>query len=189
MTPQGAGYQPSEQMNFEEGDIIAVSEKGIKHGIDRILQRTEWHHVFLYIGNGMALDASPMAGCHTFKINLTHEKYNAYRVLRHATLAIAERKKLVKKAVSTFLGQKFSFSQVYRIIISRIILADAKNSPDTSYKCDTRRLICSNMISMAYHLAGHPLKIQHKPEYTMPEDYGGELQGFKLVVEHRFSRR
>ena len=128
---------------LEPGDVILVRERGLKHEIDRIFQRSWWNHVLLYIGNEKVLDASPLKGCHTFKIELGREKYEACKALR-PKLPKGERTNIAETALKEFIGKRFSWLQVAKILFFRNFRLKKWQKPFEyeEYKSDVRKVIC-----------------------------------------------
>ena len=160
-----------------EADVILVSEKGLLHSINRMLQRSRWHHVMLYIGQGRTIEATPKKGSHICDLmyDLTEKEYFAYKILRNKRLTKTQRKKIVNEALKLFLGKKFSWSQYARIVIGRTLhwkKGDNKSLVcKPGHRCNTGSVACSNMVAMAYYEAGFPISNRHMPEYFVPKDY------------------
>ncbi len=173
-----------------EGDILLVSERGLKHAINRALGRSRWHHVMLYVGRGRVIEATPKKGCHISKLDLSKDCYIGYKALRNRRLTMAQRRKLVRTAISSFYGKKFSWMQLGMAGL-RAVFGCAGNGrmqiARGSHDCNTERIICSNMIAIAYYKLGHPISRKYLPEYVMPRDYDRlEAAGkFEVVFEIR----
>ncbi len=162
---------------LQEADIILVSEKGLLHDINRILQRSRWHHVMLYIGNGRTIEATPKKGAHICDLmyDLTEKEYFAYKVLRNKRLTSAQRKKVVNMALKFFLGKKFSWGQYARIVFGRTLHWRNRDNKSLvckpGHRCSMESVACSNMVAMAYYEASLPVTESYKPEYVVPKDY------------------
>ncbi|MBI2581478.1 hypothetical protein HYV85_06790 [Candidatus Woesearchaeota archaeon] len=162
---------------LREADVILVSEKGLLHDINRMLQRSKWHHVMLYIGNGRTIEATPKKGAHICDLmyDLTEKEYFAYKVLRNKRLTKAQRKKVVGMALKFFLGKKFSWGQYARIVLGRTLHWRKEGNRSLvckpGHRCSMESVACSNMVAMAYYEAGLPVTERYMPEYVVPKDY------------------
>ncbi len=162
---------------LQEADIILVSEKGLLHDINRMLQRSKWHHVMLYIGNGRTIEATPKKGAHICDLmyDLTEKEYFAYKVLRNKKLTKVQRKKVVDMALKFFLGKKFSWGQYARIVLGRTLHWRKEGNRSLvckpGHRCSMESVACSNMVAMAYYEAGLPVTERYMPEYVVPKDY------------------
>ena len=162
---------------LKDGDIVLVSEKGLLHDINRVLQRSKWHHVMLYIGNGRTIEVTPKKGAHICDLmyDLTEKQYFAYKILRNKKLTHGQIKNVISTALKLFLGKKFSWMQYAKIIVGRTL--HWKKEGDKSLickpgrKCSTDSVACSNMVAMAYYEAGFPISERYMPEYVVPKDY------------------
>ncbi len=173
---------------LEPGDILLVSEKGIKHTLNRMLGRSKWHHVMLFIGQGKVLEVTPKKGCHISSLDLDKKSFIGYKAIRNKALSASEKENLVAKAIKTYHGKNFSWLQLMRASLRRVI--DLKSNgvrklkPDPSINHNSERMICSNTIAMVYHRAGHLISERHKPEHIMPRDYD-KAKGFEVVFDIR----
>ncbi|MBI2175960.1 hypothetical protein HYU40_01245 [Candidatus Woesearchaeota archaeon] len=163
---------------LREADIILVSEKGLLHGINRMLQRSKWHHVMMYMGQGRTIEVTPRKGCHICDLmyDLTEKEYFAYKVLRNKRLTKAQRKRIVNEALKLFLGKKFSWLQYAKIVIGRTLELWREEGNKSlvckpGHKCSAGTVACSNMVAMAYYEAGFPVSEKYMPEYVVPKDY------------------
>ena len=162
---------------LQEADVILVSEKGLLHDINRMLQRSKWHHVMLYIGNGRTIEATPKKGAHICDLmyDLTEKDYFAYKILRNKKLTNAQRKKIVNTALKLFLGKRFSWLQYAKIVIGRTLHWRNKDNKSLvckpGHRCSMESVACSNMVAMAYYEAGFPISDRYMPEYVVPKDY------------------
>ncbi len=172
-----------------EGDILVVSEKGIKHAINRFFGRSRWHHVMLYVGKGKVLEVTPRKGCHIAKLDLTKESYKAYKAMRCRKLAVATRKKIAATAIRLFAGKKFDWLQLFKAFFRRLLGRKGNKSrvDRHGYENDIKGLICSNLVAITYHTAGHAISSKWAPEYTMPRDYDRlEMTGgFEVVFQRK----
>ncbi|MBI2581479.1 hypothetical protein HYV85_06795 [Candidatus Woesearchaeota archaeon] len=172
-----------------EGDILVVSEKGLKHAVNRFFGRSRWHHVMLYIGKGKVLEVTPRKGCHVSKLDLTRESYKAYKAVRCKKLAAATRRKIAAAAVKLFRGKNFDWQQLVKVSFRRILKwkGNRGNIQKETYKCDLDSLICSNLVAITYHMAGHAISSKWAPEYIMPRDYDmlEAAGGFEVVFERK----
>ncbi len=163
---------------LQEADIVLVSEKGLLHSLNRMLQRSKWHHVMLYIGNGRTIEVTPKKGAHICDLmyDLTEKQYFAYKILRNKELSDRQRKKITGTALKLFLGKKFSWAQYAKIITGRL-LELWKEEGNKSLACkpghrpNVTNVACSNMVAMAYYEAGFPVSEKYMPEYVVPKDY------------------
>ncbi len=162
---------------LQEADIILVSEKGLLHDINRMLQRSKWHHVMLYIGNGRTIEATPKKGAHICDLmyDLTEKEYFAYKVLRNKKLTKVQRKKVVGMALKFFLGKRFSWGQYARIVLGRTLHWRKEGNKSLvrkpGHRFSMESVACSNMVAMAYYEAGLPVTERYMPEYVVPKDY------------------
>ena len=175
---------------LKEGDIILISEKGLKHSLNRALGRSRWHHIMLYIGQGRVLEATPRKGCHISKLDLTKECYLGFKALRHAKINDLSRRKIAATAVRIFLGRKFDWWQLIKVFFRRqlVFMGNNGRACRPGYKCNFGSVICSNLVAMSYHLEGCSIGDKWAPEYVMPRDYDKlEKSGeFDLVFERKF---
>ncbi len=175
--------------NLQEADILLVSEKGLLHSLNRMLQRSKWHHVMLYIGNGRTIEVTPKKGAHICDLmyDLTEKAYFAYKVLRNKKLDSRQRKKIIRTALELFLGKKFSWAQYAKIVVGRMMEL-WKEEGNKSIACkpghkpNVRNVACSNMVAMAYYEAGFPVSKKYMPEYVVPKDYE-ESKDFSTVFK------
>ena len=174
---------------LSEADIILVSEKGLLHSINRMLQRSKWHHVMLYIGNGRTIEVTPKKGAHICDLmyDLTEKEYFAYKILRNKKLTNKQKRKIVGMALKLFLGKKFSWAQYAKIVIGRTLELWRKEGSRSlvckpGHKCSAVSVACSNMVAMAYYEAGFPVSEKYMPEYVVPKDYE-ESKAFSTVFK------
>ena len=173
-------------MKLEPGDILLVSEKGVKHTLNRTLGRSRWHHVMLYTGNGNVLEVTPKKGCHISELNLDKKSFIGYKALRNNNLTPEQKKRLVSDAIRTFHGRAFSWRQLAKATLRRVV--DWKSNgfrklkPDPNRNHDAEKIICSNTVAMIYHRAGQLISERHKPEHIMPRDYD-KAKGFEVVFD------
>ncbi len=162
---------------LRKADIILVSEKGLLHSINRVLQRSKWHHVMMYIGQGRTIEVTPKKGSHICDLmyDLTEKDYFAYKILRPKKLSDRQRKKIVNTALKFFLGKKFSWVQYGRIVFGRTWHWRKEGNKSLvcmpGHKCSMGSVACSNMVAMAYYEAGFPVSEKYMPEYVVPKDY------------------
>ena len=174
---------------LEIGDIVVICERGLKHTIDRIVQRTKkWHHVMLYIGKGMVLEVTPRKGCHIAHLMPTLRRCIEFKVLRAKKLSAGKKKLMVTTAIKLFNSKKFSTVQIIKILMFREFpFLNKLYGSKLSYvnrQCDTKRVICSNMISLAYCLFGVRISTIYKPEHIIPRDFE-DVQDFDTVLERK----
>ena len=160
--------------SLREGDMIFVNEKGLPNFLGRLLQRYEWHHVLLYLGDGKVLEAIPIKGCRVSSLKLD-SRYNGLKILRYKGISPAQRRKLVANAVRTFLNKKFSWLQILKTLLAREFwlgrLLRLRFASWKNYKCNPNAVMCSNLITMSYYMAGLLIFDAYPPEYVMPKDY------------------
>src|SRR3989338_3116225 len=175
---------------LKEADIVLVREKGLKHAINRILQRSRWHHVMIYIGKGHTMEVTPRNGSHMCDLfhDLTEKQYLAIKVLRDKSLTLLQRKGIARTAVRCFNGRKFSWMQYARIVVGRT-LSWKRNPTESRTQGQARRyragsVACSNMVAMAYYEAGHSIIAEHMPEFVVPKDYE-EAKGLKTIMSKK----
>lgn len=177
---------------LQEADVILVSEKGLLHDINRMLQRSKWHHVMLYIGQGRTIEATPKKGAHICDLmyDLTEKEYFAYKILRNKRLIRAQRKKIVNESLKLFLGKKFSWSQYAKIVIGRTLHWKKEGNKSLvckpGHRCITSNVVCSNMVAMAYYETGFPISDKYMPEYVVPKDYE-ESPALTKILEGKIS--
>lgn len=167
-------------------DILLVSKKGLTPSINRALGGSKWHHVMLYLGKGVVLEVTATKGCHISKLDLNEDSHLDYKALRHKKISGAEKRKIVATAAKLFLGQKFSWLQLAKIFLRRLLelKANKGNASKPGYKCSFNRLICSNIVAITYHMAGCSISDRWAPDYVMPRDYA-KLEGFETVLEKK----
>lgn len=171
---------------LKEADVVLVSEKGLKHAINRTLARSRWHHIMLYIGEGKALEVTPRKGGHISPIDFTKDCYIAYRVIRNRKMTDEERRLLAKGAVDRFLGSRFDWAHLIKVMLRRSLYWKMPRGQD--YKPNGKKVICSNMVAMIYHAAGHAITEKHLAEYVLPRDYD-RANGFEIVVDSRVGKK
>lgn len=171
---------------LRQADVLLVSEKGLKHSLNRALGRSRWHHIMLYIGQDRVLEATPRKGCHIAKLDLTKECFLGYKALRHAKINDLSRRKIVATAVKIFLGRKFDWQQLIKVYLRRQLSFIGNNGKACrpGYKCNVQSVICSNLVAMAYHIMGHSISDKWAPEYVIPRDYD-KLRDFEIVFERK----
>ena len=162
--------------HLREGDVVLVSEKGLKHLINKVLQRSRWNHVMLYIGKGRTIESTPRKGAHICNLlhDLTEKPYGAYKVLRNMKLSQKQRRKVAGTALRLFNGKKYSWGQYLKIIVGRTLQLRGGNKSVVcapNHKCNAGAVACSNMVAMAYYEAGFQISDKYKPEYVIPKDY------------------
>ena len=179
---------------LRRADIVLVSERGLLHSINRTLQRSKWHHVMLYIGEGRTLEVTPKKGAHICDLvyDLTEKSYIAYKVLRNRKFTDRQRGKVVETAIKLFLGKKFSWMQYAKIIIGRTLHWEMEGGKSLvckpGHKCMTDSVACSNMVAMAYYISGFPIGDRYMPEYVVPKDYEAS-KNFSLVSKGELNRQ
>ena len=175
---------------LQAADIVLVSEKGLVHSINRVLQGSRWHHVMLYVSSGRTIEATPRNGAHLCDLlhDITEKRYIAIKVLRNNKLKSSQRKKVVNTALKLFEGKKFSWKQYFKIILGRTMHWKMEGRKSLvckpGHRCDTDTVVCSNMVAMAYYEAGFPLSERYMPEYIVPGDYE-RMKDFKVVFEKK----
>ncbi len=175
---------------LREADIVLVSEKGVIHSINRVLQRSKWHHVMLYVSSGRTVEATPRNGTHLCDLlhDLTEKPYIAIKVLRNNKLKDSQRKKIINTALRLFEGKKFSWTQYVKIVLGRTMPWKMEGRKSLvckpGHQCDTDTVACSNMVAMAYYEAGFPLSERYMPEYVVPSDYE-KAKEFSVVFERK----
>ncbi len=177
---------------LKEADIILVNERGVQHTFNRLLQRSKWHHVMLYVGQGRTLEVTPRNGAHLcdFLHDLTEKLYREIKILRMTKLTERQRKIIVKDAVKTFVHKKFSWIQYGKIILGRTLELWGKEGNKSmvckpGHKCNMSSIACSNMVAIAYFENGFQISEKYRPEYVVPRDYE-EAEGFKIIVGRKF---
>ena len=176
---------------LKEGDVVLVSERGLWHSMNRLLQRSRWHHIMLYVGKGYTIEVTPRNGAHTCDLfhDLTEKPYRALKVLRNRKLTAKQRKKIAETALRMFSGKRFSWLQYAKIIIGRTLELWREEGSKSlvcrpGHKCSMGSVACSNMVAMAYYEAGFPISEKYMPEYVVPKDYE-EAEGFNVVFEKK----
>ena len=177
---------------LKDADIVLVSESGIRHTLNRLLQRSKWHHVMLYVGLGRTLEVTPRNGAHICDLlhDLTEKHYREIKVLRMPRLTDRQRKAIVKDAVKTFVHKKFSWLQYGKIIIGRTLELWGKEGNKSmvckpGHKCNMSSIACSNMVAIAYFENGFSISEKYMPEYVVPRDYE-EAKVLKKIVDRKF---
>lgn len=172
---------------LEPADILLVSEKGAKHSINRTIGRSKWHHVMLYIGKGKVLEVTPRKGCHISVLDLTKNCFLGYKAIRNTTITEKQKKKIVAEAIK-FHGRKFSWRQLGKAFLRRIIdprsNGKRKLRPYPAQNHYAEKIICSNLVAIAYHREGYLISERHKPEHIMPRDYD-KTKDFKVIFERK----
>ncbi len=174
---------------LKEADVVLVSEKGIRHAVNRVLQRSKWHHVMLYIGQGRTLEVTPRNGAHICDLlhDLTEKHYVAIKALRNSKLTEKNKDEIIRYAIKNFLKKKFSLTQYVRIVLGRRLhWKDGNRSLvcRPGHKCNIESVVCSNMVAIAYYEAGFPISQKYMPEYVVPKDYE-EAKEFKTVINKK----
>ncbi len=171
---------------LREADVILISEKGVKHAVNRALGRSRWHHVMLYIGKGKVLEVTPKKGCHISEIDLTRGCYKGYKAIRHTRISALERRRIITNAAKIFYGKKFSLRQLIKVFFRKAFdwgsNTNRKLESGYGYRCKTESMICSNAVAMAYCLSGRLISDKYLPEYVMPRDYD-KAKGFEIVFD------
>ena len=172
---------------MQTADIAVLCERGLKHTLDRWVQRTErWHHVLLYLGNGKALEVTPRKGCHVSDLNLSRERCIQFKIIRTDKISAAAKKMLTENAIRLFLGRKFSTQQVWRIVLFRYLrLREKEAIIYRTHKIESKEVLCSNMPAMGYYTIGVLLNETYNPEYLTPKDYEN-VPGFRTVLEKNY---
>ena len=175
---------------LKEADIVLVSERGLQHSINKILQRSRWHHVMLYIGQGRTLEVTPSNGAHICDLlyDLTEKHYQEIKVLRMTKLTQKQRRMIARNAIKTFIHKKFSWLQYLKIVIGRTLHQQNNGSRSLickpGHKCNVHSIACSNMVAIAYYENGFPIIEKYMPEYIVPRDYE-KAEGFKKVIARK----
>ncbi len=160
--------------DLRKGDMIFVNEKGLPNFLGRLIQGYKWHHVMLYLGSGKVLQAIPVKGCVISTLKLDG-RYKGVKVLRYRGISPAQREKIVKNAVSTFLNKKFSWLQILKVFLLRELglgtLLRKRFMTGKNYKCNPDSVMCSNLVTMSYFMAGLLIFEAYQPEYVIPKDY------------------
>lgn len=163
--------------NIKPGDILLSRNK--KHPVSITIAnitKSNWSHVFLYIGEGKIIESS----IHGVVINpLSHYLNNKYDVGLFRTkekLSPEQTKKLIDRARS-LLGIKYGFLQVLWLAILRLF--GKSEDPDWSLDVDTG-MICSEMIAHAYEYIG--IKFKDLPPHQIePEDIDQSNQTIRVT--------
>lgn len=168
-------------------DIAVLCERGLKHTIDRLVQRTKrWHHVLLYLGKGKALEVTPRKGCHISELNFSLKRCIQFKILRNDKISAVAKKKLTENAIRLFLGKKFSTRQIWRILLFRYLRLRKKEAMlNKAHRIESQKILCSNMPAMGYYTVGVLLNDTYKPEYLVPKDYE-KVPGFRTVLEKNY---
>ena len=171
---------------LREADILLVSEKGVKHAVNRALGRSRWHHVMLYLGKGEVLEVTPKKGCHISKIDLSKGCYKGYKAIRCKRISATEGKEIAATSVKIFCGQKFSVPQLIKVFFRKAFdwrsNGNRKLACGPAYRCKTESMICSNSVAMAYYVSGHLISDKYVPEYIVPRDYD-KAKGFEIIFD------
>ena len=172
---------------MQVADIAVLCERGLKHTLDRWVQRTKrWHHVLLYLGNGKALEVTPRKGCYISELNLSRKRCLQFKILRNYKIPATARKRVADTAIKLFIGKKFSGSQIQRILLFRKLGLRRKEATLTgAHKLKINWVICSNVPAMSYYTIGVLLNGTYRPEYLMPKDYEN-VPGFRTVTERNY---
>lgn len=178
--------------NLVEGDIIIVTGRGFPYVLGRIFQRTKrWHHVMLYIGKGKVLEAVPRAGCIISMLNVSKKLHRAVKVLRNSRLPVKVRKRIVRRAIKLFYHKRFSLMQFIKIFFVRDlglkVLFRNLFSPKPGQVYDTKAVICSNFIAMAYYFENCLVSKEFRPEYIVPKDFE-KAERFDVVLEQTYQK-
>lgn len=175
---------------LKKADIVMISEKGLIHVGNKLLQRSRWNHIMLYMGGGFTFEVTPRNGAHVcdFIHDLTEKRYAELKVLRKKNFSQANRISVIKLALRLFKNEKFSLWQYIKIFFGRT-LHWKKNGNRShvciqGHKCGMANVVCSNMVAIAYYEAGFPISERYMPEYVIPRDYE-EAKGLKTVIDRK----
>lgn len=175
---------------LKKGDIILVSERGLMHLGNKLLQRSRWNHIMLYIGRGFTFEVTPRNGAHIcdFIHDLTEKRYAELKVLRKRIFTNSARKKVIRMALKLFKKEKFSPWQYLKIVLGRTLNWGNQGSKShvclPNHTCGMGSVVCSNMVALAYYEAGFPISEKYMPEYVVPKDYEN-AKGFKTVLNKK----
>lgn len=172
---------------MQTADIAVLCERGLKHTLDKWVQRTKrWHHVLLYLGKGKALEVTPRKGCHISDLNLSRERCLQFKIIRNDKISSAAKKRLTQNAIRLFLGKKFASRQIWSIVLFRYLGFGKKEALlNMAHKIESRKVVCSNMPAMSYYTVGVLLNETYKPEYLVPKDYEN-VPGFRVILERNY---
>ena len=169
------------------GDIVLISEKGLKHMLNKLLQRSKWNHVMLYMGKGQTMEVTPRNGAHICDLmhDLTEKPYAAWKALRFKKLTDSQRKSITKTALKLFKGKKFAPVQYAKIILGRSLHWKMNGNRSMvckpNHTCNIESVVCSNMVAIAYYEAGYPIIARYMPEYVIPKDYESSTELSKVT--------
>ncbi len=172
---------------MQSADIAVLCERGLKHTLDRWVQRTKrWHHLLLYLGNSKALEVTPRKGCHISELDLSRKRCIQFKIMRNDKISSAARKRVTDTAIKLFLGRKFSLQQMWKIIFFRNLRLRKKEAMlNKEHKIASQKVTCSNMSAMSYYTIEVLLNETYKPEYVVPKDYE-TVPGFRTVIERNY---
>ena len=176
---------------LKKGDIILVSEKGLINSVSKLVQRSRWHHVMLYVGKGKVLEVTPNRGCDLTILDANTVKCRALQILRHKKVSVVQARHLIKTAIRVFKSKSFSRLQVLKIaflrelnLLRHLLNLIVKRNRMKVSSLNVKEVICSNMVAMSYYLIGYRINESHPPDYVVPRDYANsrELQVVCSVV-------
>ena len=147
------------------GDVLLTEGNSRMAGLVRLVTRSSWAHVAMYVG---PLEAGPDPRCiveadiadGVRAVPLSELTGQRVRVLRHYGLDDAQRRRLADWVVSRIGGQ-------YDLALALVLAARLLRLPVVSRSATG--FICSTLLAQAFLLTGHPIVPDHS--YVVPRDF------------------
>jgi len=152
----------------QPGDFGVVKTNGIVGKLIRVGTASRWNHAFIYIGDGVIVEANP-SGVALSPAN----KYPKIAWNQHDTLSPYQREEIVDRAIRE-VGKPYAFLDIaalfFRIIGLRFI------RPNAFWKklASTQSWFCSELVAHCYREAGLTL-INKKDDLVTPGDLAERL--------------
>ena len=141
------------------GDFGVIKSTGIAARLIQIGTISRWNHAFIYIGDGLIAEATPLKGTIVSLVT----KYNKIAWNQHESLTSDQRYQIVEKAKS-LVGKTYGFLDIF--ILALRILGLKFIGGKILEKMSLRQcVICSELVAICYENAGYSLI--NKPEYLV----------------------
>jgi cell wall-associated NlpC family hydrolase len=129
------------------GDYGVVKTNGVFGKLIRVGTVSRWNHAFIYIGDGLIVEANPMG--------VVISKASKYEVIawnQHETLTDAQRTKIVNEA-KRLIGKSYGFLDIANLMLRILGLKLLANTSLLDKMAERYGVICSELVALSYDAA------------------------------------
>jgi cell wall-associated NlpC family hydrolase len=130
------------------GDYGVVKTKGIFGKIIRFGTMSRWNHTFIYIGDGLIIEANPTG------VSISSAtKYPVIGWNQHEELTTKQRTTVVKEA-KRLINRPYGFLDIGNLILRILGLKMLANTSFINTLAKRYGVICSELVALSYYAAG-----------------------------------